>query len=90
MVTIKTGLKLKNKKGIDEETTVGDFVSDVLFVARQDQGRCAKLAHLFCTQESVELKTEDIVFIKEKLASLGVMAIYYAQIESLLESEEAQ
>lgn len=79
-----TGEEIKddNKKPV----TVGQMVSSALAIVNNpNPHRCFILAKQFATEKEVELKSEDVVFIKKILEETKLSAIISGQIIDLLE-----
>lgn len=76
MTTIKTKTVLKNLKGDalkdgTEDFTIGALICSVLSGKVSNPARGYQLAKAFATEKMVELKAEDVVFIKEELEHNG-------------------
>lgn len=91
---IKTDTKLLTLKGEeikDEDkkpVTISKVITEVLtFVqGHSNPQRCFLLAKKFATEKEVELKAEDVVFIKKVLEeSKGLSALVSGQIIEMLE-----
>lgn len=74
MIKVKTNTKIiafdgKPLKTSDtnEEILVGTFIADVLSIHSKNPARCWQLGKKFATEKEVELKAEDVVFLKEAL-----------------------
>lgn len=90
MITFNTQKTLKDLRGNelkenDKSIKIGDVICDHLSMNRENQARSYQLAKKFATDEKVELKAEDVVFIKESLGKLGLTALVLGQIEEELE-----
>lgn len=68
-----------------EEVKLGDITCNILSVSRENQARCFQLAKRFAVDSEVELKAEDIVFIKSVLEKSGMPALTVGQIIEELE-----
>lgn len=90
MITITCAKPLTDIKGNDTVATVGSFLSEVMWNARENQSRGFMLAKKFATEDTVELKAEDIVFIKKVINTLGARAGEAGQIFSLLDGESEE
>lgn len=88
MVKIKTATKLTDIKGVEVKDTIGSFLSECLWMSRKNQSLGYVLAKKFAIENEVNLKAEDIVYIKEVLAEVGAIAGYAGQIIDLMESIE--
>lgn len=99
MLKIKTKELILNFKGEplkngEEELTIGELVSDVLAFHNENPARCWQLGKKFAIEEEVELKAEDVVFIKNALekASTGERAFKNAmacgQVIEILEEKD--
>lgn len=93
MKTLKTNDVLKdlqNKELVENETkiTVGLLLSNILSNAQTpNPHRSYQLAKAFATEKEVELKAEDVVYLKDiisKYTALG--ALYTGQLIDILES----
>ncbi len=91
---IKTDTKLLNLKGEeikDEDKkaiTVGQIVSNTLSYAQGQANphRCFVFAKKFATEKEVDLKAEDVVFIRKVLEDAkGLSALVSGQIIEMLE-----
>lgn len=90
MTTFNTQKVLKDLRGNEikqegKSVKIGDVVCDYLAMNRENQARSYQLAKKFATDKEVELKAEDVVFIKETLAKSGLPALTVGQIEEELE-----
>lgn len=97
MKTIKTDIAIKDFKGEvlkngEEALTVSTVVSAVLGGKVSNPTLGWQLGKKFATDEKVELKAEDVVFIKKELEDNakngGFGAIVIGQVIDLLESKE--
>lgn len=98
MITIKTGEVLKNFKGENlkvgsttEDLTVGIALSNILGGKVSNPSMGWQLGKKFATQEEVELKAEEVVFLKKEIGDNanrdgGYFAIVGGQVINLLES----
>lgn len=78
----------KLKEG-DTEITAGLLISNVLStVQTSNPHRAYQLAKEIATSKSVELKAEDVVFLKEHLAKSTLGALYIGQLIDILESND--
>lgn len=88
MVKITTGTKLKDIKGEKlDNITIGSFLSEIMWNNRENQARSYTLAVKFATEKVVELKVDDIVFVRSAVIKLGAVAGLAGQIFELLEPE---
>lgn len=82
MIKIETNIVLTNFKGepLTEKDgsniNIGVFIADILAFHTENPSRCWQLGKKFSTEKEVELKAEDIVFIKGAIerASTGEKA----------------
>lgn len=99
MKIIKTDIKLVNFKGEvlksnKEDVVVGDFMAEVLAMHSENPSRCWQLGKKFATEKEVELKAEDVVFLKDALvkASTGERAhknaLACGQVIELIDGKE--
>lgn len=68
-----------------EAITLGEIIADVLASAREDHARSYVFAKKFATQDTVDLKAEDIVFVQQKVEKSGLPALTVGQIIEELE-----
>lgn len=93
MKTIKTNEALKDLQGNelkenDTKITAGLLISNILSGAQTSNPyRAYQLAKSFATEKEVELKAEDIVFLKEVISKHSLGALYTGQLIELLESK---
>lgn len=86
MTKFNTKKKLKSLKGEEiknekkEGIFFGDLMADALSAARKNPARCFQFAKKFATQKEVELKAEDVVFLKEIIEEHGFMALTAGQL----------
>lgn len=85
MVTFDCKKTIKNIKGEDmknggEPVSFGSVVCDSLCALREDHSRAFALAKKFATEDSVELKAEEVVLAKKAVNNAGVSALVGAQI----------
>lgn len=90
MIKIDTGTVLLGMNGKpllieDKEQTVGEFVSEALAMDRTNPSKGWTLGKKFATEKLVELKAEDIVYIKEAFKELKVSAVFGGQVIELIE-----
>ncbi len=100
MKTIKTNTEVVNFEGealkqtnhLDSEVlTVGVAISTVLASHTENPARCWQLGKAFATEKEVDLKAEDVVFIKEALGKTkAFIAIVTGQVIELLDSKEEE
>lgn len=97
MKTIKTGTTINNFKGEplkngEETLTVGTVISAVLGGRVSNPTLGWQLGKKFATEDKVELKAEDVVFIKKELEDNakngGFGALVAGQVIDILESKE--
>lgn len=93
MKKIKTGHKLVSLHGEqlkegERDVTVGLVVTAVLSAQASDPHRAYQLAKLFATEDTVDLKAEDIVFLKQHLMTSKLGPVYTGQVIELLEASE--
>lgn len=93
MKKIKTNTPLLDRKGEplkegDEPITIGLVISNVLFGQVSNPHRGYQLGRKFAGEKDVELRAEDIVYIKEQLEKAGLHAIIIGQAIEILESGE--
>lgn len=86
---IKTAHKLQDRKGQPIEITVGEFLAECLWNSRKNQARSYVLAKQFTVEEEVDVKAEDIVFIKEVFNEVGARAGEAGFIIDLMENNHA-
>lgn len=88
---IKTDTKLltlKNEEIKDENKeaiTVGNIVANTLSLSQKNPARCYVLAKKFATEKEVDLKAEDVVFVKDILEESKMSALIAGQIIEILE-----
>lgn len=92
MKTLKTSETLKDFEGkvIKEngkEITIGFLLSNILSSTNSNPHRAYQLAKAIATEKTVELKAEDIVYIKEVLSKSPLGALYIGQAIEILESK---
>jgi len=96
MKTIKTKTVLVDFKGNplkngENDLTIGDVVSTVLGGKVSNPALGWQLGKKFATEEEVDLKAEEVVFIKKELEDNskqgGFFAVTVGQIIELLESK---
>lgn len=83
MVTIKTATKLTDIDGNETPTTVGIFLSEILWMSRENHQRSGDLSKKFRKDKEVELKAEDIEFIKKLMGTVGARAGEVSQVLEL-------
>lgn len=94
MKIIHTNTVLKNFKDEplkldNEELTVGAVISSILGGKVSNQQKGWELGKKFATQDTVELKAEDVVFIQKELESQSTWnAIVSGQVIEILEGNE--
>jgi len=98
MVTIKTNTVLKDFKGesiknLGKEITVGTIISDVLGGKVSNPTLGWNLGKKFACDKEVDLKAEDVVFIKRELEQngqakeYGYTALIIGQVLEILEAK---
>ena len=96
MKTITTSTALKDFKGqalknCDHELTIGDVISFTLSGKVSNPTLGWSLEKKFANEKTVDLKAEDIVFIKKELESTdGWNAIVTGQAIEVLEAKDEQ
>lgn len=95
MKKINTGLVLKTFDGeslkIEEkEQTLGMILSELLAQDRTNPTLGWVLGKKFATEKEVDLKAEDVVYVKKALEELKVNALYGGQIINILDGEDSQ
>lgn len=92
MVTVKCDTFLKDLKGKDTTNTIGAFLSECLWNSRENQARAFMLATKFADDKTpeVELKAEDVVFIKKVITTLGARAGEAGQVLILLDGADKE
>ena len=95
MKTIKTGTVLKNFNGDnlkngDEDLTIGFVISNVLGGKVSNPTLGWILGKKFATEKEVDLKAEEMVFIKEELKKpeTNWLAITTGQVLEILEAKD--
>lgn len=99
MKTIKTNVVLKTYKGEsmkngDDDLTLGVVISSILGGKVSNPTLGWNLGKKFATENEVDLKAEDIVFIKKELEAngqskeFGFNAVVIGQIIDLLEGKD--
>lgn len=100
MKTIKTNMPLLNMKGeplTNEEgrpVIIGTVISNVLGGKTQNPALAWNLGKKFATEKTVDLKAEDIVFIKAEVTALGtnpngwLSGLLCGQILDILDSKD--
>jgi len=78
-------LKGKEIKDQQEVLTVGIILSNTLSLSQKNPARCYLLAKKFATENEVDLKAEDVVFVKEILEESKMSALIAGQIIEILE-----
>lgn len=69
----------------EKELTMGDMVANVLSYSKENPARCYQLAKKFATEDEVDLKDEDVVFLKDIITKSGLVALSAGQILEELE-----
>lgn len=92
MKTIKTDQVLTDLKGEvlkegEVSITIGLIISNTLSGQTSNPHRAYQLAKQFATEKTVDLKAEDVVFIKENLQKSTLGALYIGQVIDVLESK---
>lgn len=93
MKTIKPNDTLKDLQGNDlkekdTKITVGLLMSSILSGAQTSNPyRAYQLAKAFAVDKEVELKAEDIVFLKEIISKHTLGSLYTGQLIEVLESK---
>lgn len=102
MKTIKTNKAVVDFKGNAIEgsdgvmLTVGNQIANILSIHNENPARCWQLGKAFATEKEVELKAEDVVFLKKAIeqASTGdkrtITAILAGQILEELDSSDKE
>lgn len=92
MIKINTKIELKNFKGdalkdsSNEVFTTGNVLTNILSGSRENPYRSYILAKKFATDDEVELKSEDVLFLKKCIESnILFTALITGQIIELLE-----
>ncbi len=91
MKKLKTDEVLKNLKGDelvegDQKITAGLLLSNILSNQQSSNPhRSYQLAKKFATEKEVELKAEDIVFLKEQIVKYQLGPLYTGQLIDILE-----
>lgn len=93
MKTLKTDQVLLTLTGEeiaegDTKVTVGLIITNALSQQTTNPHRAYQLAKQIATNKKVELKAEDIVFIKEMLLQSQLVALYIGQVIEILESKD--
>ena len=94
MKTIKTNTKLVNYKGEvlkngDDDVTIGSFISTVLAGQTNNPTLAWVLGKKFACDKTVDLKAEDIVFLKKELeGATGFTSMAIGQVIALLDSKD--
>lgn len=94
MKIIKTNTILKDFKGGDlkqgeNSLTIGEVLSTILAGKSSNPSLAWQLGKKFATEEKVELKAEDIVFLKKEIeANDAWFSIVKGQVLELLESSD--
>ena len=84
MIRIDTTTKLLDIEGKETPQTVGMFLSEICWVARENPARAGLLSKKFREPGEVELKAEDAQFIKKTMNMVGARAGESAQVLALL------
>ncbi len=84
MVKVDCKQKLADKEGKPTEQTIGQVLSELMWVSRDNQARSYVLAKKFGSEDFVELKAEDVVFVSKTIATLGVQAGIAGQLLMVL------
>jgi hypothetical protein len=96
MKTLKTSKPLLNLKGKPfknedgSDFTVGEAMANTLAVSKKNPHKCYQLAKMIAENEEVDLKAEDVVFIKEVLNESGNNAITSGQLIAILEENDKE
>jgi len=90
MKIFDTQKKIVDLKGLvikdgEKEVIMGDMVANALSYSRENPARCYQLAKKFATEATVELKAEDVVFLKGVIEKSGLVALSAGQILEELE-----
>lgn len=75
-------------KSVKDNLKLGDMIANILAVANSNPSLAWQLGKKFATQEEVDLKAEDIVYIKEQIeANKEVFAFVKGQIIEILDGK---
>lgn len=87
---VLTTLKGEPLKSDNEEVTVGVVVSNVLSGKVDNPHRGYIFAKKFATEDTVDLKAEDVVYIKKELEkpTAGITGLVSGQIIEILDGTE--
>lgn len=80
----------KNAAGEIEkiDISIGLVISNVLSGSTKNPHRAYVLAKKFATDDSVDLKAEDVVFIKDAIENSGLTSLVTGQVIDILDGEE--
>ncbi len=84
MVKVDCAQKILDIDGKETPTTVGMFLSEIMWVSRENQARSGQLAKKFRQDVAVELLAEDADFIAKMIVMVGARAGEAAQVLELL------
>jgi hypothetical protein len=95
MKTLKTNESLKDLKGEEIKEgeiaiTIGLIITNTLSGQTTNPHEAYKLAKKISENDSVDLKAEDVVFIKEQLKASKMPALYIGQVMEILDSKDAE
>lgn len=93
MKTINTKqvlVNFKNEPLLDgkEEITIGGFLANVLAGKSSNPSLSWVLGKKFATEDTVDLKAEEIVFLKKELSTSPFNALATGQVMEILDSKE--
>ena len=95
MKTIKTNIVIKTfngenvKKSEKDDLQIGEAISNVLGMAQSNPSLAWQFGKKFATEESVDLKAEDVVYLKKELETSKVYnAMILGQIIEILEAKD--
>lgn len=71
-----------------EPILIGKVIANILYNQEMNKARAYKLANEFVSQDKIELKAEDVVYIKDLVEKSKVPARYAGQILDILEEKE--
>jgi hypothetical protein len=64
----------------EKELLLGDILANALSYSKENPARCYQLAKKFATETTVELKAEDVVFLKGIVEKAGMVSLTAGQI----------
>lgn len=93
MKTLTTSQKLKTLDGEvlkegNKEITIGLVLTNLLASTTNNPHRAYQLARQMAVEKKVELKAEDVVYLKEILNKSTLGALYTGQCIDILESND--